>query len=102
MDRAEAERLAKKAPQRGFMPPASAKEISLPDIAGTFADIRRYSVVPWKVRDAYQQLRSHALAYGDPYWREAEDALDAVMSAKQAHDAAAPFADTSGARASRH
>lgn len=99
LDRADAERLAKRAPQRGYMPPASAVEISLPDIAGTYADICRYSVVDWETRAVYQQLRSKALAYGDPHWREAEDALDRVLEAKRVHDAAAPFGDMSGSRA---
>lgn len=101
IERAEAERLARKSKPRGFMPGASAKEISLPDIGGTYEDICRYSVVPYRLRAEYQRLRSYALAYGDPYWREAEDALDVVLEAKRLHDAASPFAQTSGALACR-
>jgi hypothetical protein len=87
IDRAEAERLAKRAPQRGFMPPASAIEISLPDISASIAEIRRYSAVPWKLRDKYHQLRGTAFVYGsDPHWQEAEDALDEVLASKRAHD----------------
>lgn len=99
IERAEAEKMAKRAPQRGYMPPASAVEISLPDIGGTYADICRYSVVPYKLRAEYQLARSFALAYGDPYWQEAEAALDVVLAARVAHDAAAPFEDMSGSRA---
>lgn len=101
IERAEAERMAKRSKPRGYMPGASAKEISLPDIAGTYADICRYSVVPYKLRAEYQRARSYALAYGDPHWQEAEAALDAVLAARVAHDVAAPFAQTSGALACR-
>lgn len=99
IERAEAERMAKRSKPRGFMPGASAVELSLPDIGGTYADICRYSVVPYKLRAEYQRLRSYALAYGDPHWQEAEAALDAVLAARVAHDAAAPFEDMSGTRA---
>lgn len=90
LSRAEAAKLAKKAPQRGFMPPASEIEISLPDIAGTFADIKRYACVPYELRYDYNRKRGEAFAYGGEDRRQAaEDALDAVLEAKYDADLAA-------------
>lgn len=79
----EAKAMAKRSPSRGFMPPASAIEIVLPDIGGTYADIQRFACVPWKVRDAYRRARGEAFAYGGDERREkAEDLLDAVLTAE--------------------
>lgn len=78
----EAQRLAKRSPSRGFMPPASAIEIVLPDIGGTYADIQRFACVPWELRYAYHRARGEAFAYGGDERRErAEDLLDAVLTA---------------------
>jgi hypothetical protein len=81
ISREDAAKLAKKAPQRGYMPPASEIEISLPDIAGTYADIQRHRVVPFQLRMDYLTARSRAFAYGEPHRQEAEDLLDEVLGA---------------------
>jgi len=78
----DAQRLAKKAPQRGFMGSASAIEIVLPDIAGTFADIQYFRKVPHALKSEYHLARSRAFAYGGDERREAAEALlDRVLAA---------------------
>lgn len=80
----EAQELARKSPPRGFMPPASAIEIVLPDIAGTFADIKRFADVPAQLKFDYHRARGEAFAYGGDERREkAESLLDQVLEAKR-------------------
>lgn len=82
----EAQKLAKRSPSRGFMPPASAIEIVLPDVAGTFADIERFAKVPFGLRYAYHAARGEAFAYGGDERRErAERLLDRVLAALASH-----------------
>lgn len=77
----EAQAMAKHSPSRGFMPPASAIEIVLPDIGGTIDDIRSFAAVPWKLKDAYHRARGEAFAYGGDERREAaERLLDRVFA----------------------
>lgn len=74
--------MAKEAPNRGFMPPASAIEIVLPDIGGSYASIQRFSPVSLRLRLDYERARSEAFAYGGDERRErAEDLLDQVLTA---------------------
>jgi len=78
----EAQTLAKRSPSRGFMPPASAIEIVLPDIGGTYADIQRFACVPLPLKLDYHRARGEAFAYGGDARREkAEDLLDQVLTA---------------------
>lgn len=79
----EAKQLAKRAPSRGFMPPASAIEIVLPDISGTYADIQRFACVSRGLRFAYERARGEAFARGGDERREkAEDLLDRILTAE--------------------
>lgn len=81
----EAQKLARRAPNRGFMAPASAIEILLPDIGGTFADIRRFGRVDAALKFEYHRLRGECFAYGgEDRRRAAERALDAVLDAERA------------------
>lgn len=91
--REQAAKMAKKAGPRGFMPSASAVEISLPDIAGTFAMIERFGKVDARLKLDYHAARSSALAYGDPHRQEAEDLLDQILEAESAIITAGPMID---------
>ena len=78
----EAQALAKCSPSRGFMPPATALEIALPDIGGTYADIQRFACVPLSLKLDYHRARGEAFAYGRDECRErAEGLLDQVLTA---------------------
>lgn len=88
---AEAQAAAKRAPQRGFMPPASPLEILLPDLGGTFADIQRFACVPFSLRYRYHGARGKAFAYGGDERREAaEDLLDEVLTVEAEARVAVP------------
>lgn len=77
----EAQAMAKRSPSRGFMPPASAIEIVLPDIGGTYADIQRFAKVPLSLKLDYHRARGEAFAYGGGERREAaERLLDRVLT----------------------
>lgn len=85
---------AKKAKPRGYMPPASAIEIALPDIAGSIYLIRKYSPVPYKLKDEYLCARSEAFAYGGDERRiKAENLLDRVLGSLRKHNLRASCRD---------
>lgn len=89
---AEAQAAAKRSPQRGFMPPASALEILLPDLGGCFADIQRFACVPFDLRYRYHQARTDAFVFdrNDERRERAEDLLDEVLTVEAEARGAVP------------
>lgn len=89
-----AQQEAKKAPARGFMPPASAIEIALPDIAASIYLIRKYSPVPYELKAEYLRARGEAFAYGgDERRTKAENLLDRVLGSLRKHNLRASCRD---------
>ena len=79
----EAQEMAKNAPTRGYLPPASAVEIVLPGISDTYTDINALRPVRRQLKMEYERARGEAFAYGRDADRErAEDLLDRILSVR--------------------